>query len=176
MRIASSYLPFQFYPEATFGRMEGDRFITCLEQYNAEIGPNFMTALSVDSDNRIAEAQAAYYIANNDKLGIDAMKQVQGDFDWTYEFSDPEDYGNGIIVYQMDTIYDGSTTTTHFLYYQLDDKYTVEICISGFIGSGYLQTSDELYEEFLKVLEFYRTEENMFILVDPETTEVMVTE
>jgi len=64
--------------------MEGDRFITCLEQYNAEINPNFMTALSVDSDNRISEAQAAYYIANNDKLGIDAMKQVQGDFDWTY--------------------------------------------------------------------------------------------
>lgn len=76
----------------------------------------------------------------------------------------------------MDTIYDGSTTTTYLLYYQLDDKYTVEIYISGFIGSGYLRTSDELYEEFLKVLEFYRTEENMFILVDPETTEVMVTE
>ncbi|MBE5885409.1 MAG: hypothetical protein E7284_03295 [Lachnospiraceae bacterium] len=76
----------------------------------------------------------------------------------------------------MDTIYDGSTTTTHFIYYQLDDKYTVEIGVFGFIGTGNLQTSNELNEELLKVLEFYRTEENMFILVDPETTEVMVTE
>lgn len=159
-----------FYPDGLSA--QGDA--TCLEKYS---GSNyFVTALSMDSDNIISEAIVSYEIDKGYSF-INYCEENKDTLAWTYEVGEPELWDNGITAYEIASLFgDDSKTIMHILYYPLNDEVSISIFISQFLGSSYLLENGELKEEHEKIMEFYRTEEKPFIIVDPETTDVVATD
>lgn len=97
------------------------------------------------------------------------------DIEWSYEIAEPENWSTGIIAYSMVQFFPsaGGTREQYILYYPLDNEYQVLINICGFVGEW---GSDQLPEEQQAILDFYRTEENLFVVVDTETVDVVVSD
>lgn len=143
--------------------------ITYLDTYASS---NYLiTKLSADS-----EASVSYEIDNGDYTFINWCMEWEEE-SWSYEVSEPENWENGIKAYRIDAVFGGGDKTTQYvLYYPLEDDLLVLIDIDGFLGTPYLLDDGELPEENEKILDFYRTEENLFVVVDPETTDVVVSD
>lgn len=155
-----------FYPE-------GEHVVhgTNLEAYNTI--NYFITNLFMDTDNVVSTAWVSYEMDNDYSfINYCIEGEVSG---FKYEVGEPEEWDNGITAYKVDMVYDGGDKTTFYaLYYPLDEVNTILVYIDGFIGTLYAYGEGELPEEQEEILNFYRTEEKPFIVVDPEDVEVIV--
>ena len=133
-----------------------------------------ITTLSVHADKGIGETSASVvYEMDNDYSFINYC--IEGNVSgFTYEVSEPENWDNGIIAYKVDSDYGSDYVLTDYaLYYPLEGDAVIKVYISGFLGD-YYTSGEEFQEEHEEILNFYRTEENVFIVVDPEEVEVVV--
>ncbi len=150
-----------FYPD-------GVEVTSCLQRY--EEMNELHTHLSMDSDNHVSEAGVDYGIEKDYEL-INWMMNPEG-VEWSYKISEPETWDSGIIAYSLEQIWtSGKTNEQYILYYPLDDEYQVVININYFVGD---LADEQLPEEQQAVLDFYRTEENAFVVVDPKEVDVVI--
>lgn len=152
-----------FYPEVVYsGGVSNSEVYTTQNR--------LITNLSADSG-----AVVTYEMDDGEYYFINWCKEWQDG--WYYDVNEPENLDNGIVEYKVDAVYeDGFKTTLHALYYTLDDGSAILICIDGFLGTPSLLENGELPEEHEEILNFYRTEEDLFIVVDPEEVEVIVSD
>lgn len=141
--------------------------MSCLWRYTYE--NYFITAFALNSEKRISDAEISYKIEKDDSY----INSLIEDELW-YSVSEPEEWENGITVYEIEMKIMDAKTTSYLLYYRLDDEFSISIDITGFLGDSYLLDNGELIEENEEIFNFYRTEENLFIVVDPKITEVIV--
>ncbi len=158
---------FEFYPDSADG---GER--TNLDKYNEE---NMLsTTLAMHADKSAGETRAVIvYNMDNDYSFINWC--INGDTSgFTYNVSEPENWNNGITAYRVDSDYGYDYILTDYvLYSQLDDDSVIKVYIQGFLGS-YYSDGEQLLEEHEAILNFYRTAENPFVVVDPATTDVVI--
>lgn len=152
-----------FYPDRE--KYDG---ITYYEDYlNTDY---FFTIIESEDDS----ATVSYEMDEGDHFFINWCKEFEGDM-WSYEVGEPETWDNGITAYKVTSIYDdtGSNTVQYVLYYPLEDGSEMMVCTSGFLGSPHLAPQG-FQESHDTIMEFYRTAEDLFVVVDPETMEVVV--
>lgn len=114
------------------------------------------------------------YSIEKDYETINWMLNPQ-DVEWSYEIDKPENWATGIIAYSLEQIYTsaGGAREQYILYYPVDNEYQVLINICGFVGEW---GSDQLFEEQQAILNFYCTEENAFVIVNPKEVEVIISD
>lgn len=153
-----------FYPD---GVLASD--MTCLQRY--EEWNELQTHISMESDNNVSEAGVTYGIEKEYEL-INWMMNPN-DVDWSYKISKPKNWDSGIIAYNLKQIWEtGETQEQHILYYPMNE-YQVVININYYVGDF---ADEQLPEEQQAVLDFYCTEDNLFVVIDPETTDVVVSD
>ncbi len=152
-----------FYPEKE--HYEGETYFDDYADSNY-----FITIISTDNGS----ATVSYEMDKGDHYFINWCKEFV-DQSWYYEVSEPETWDNGIVAYEVKSIYDdqGSNTVQYVLYYPLEDGSEMMVCTSNFIGSPHLVVPG-FQESHDTIMEFYRTAEDLFVVVDPETMEVVV--
>lgn len=142
---------------------------TNAEAYN-NTASYFVTNFSMNTNNVVSMAMVSYDM-DSDYSYINHY--IEGEVSgFGFEVGEPEKWDNGISAYKVDMIYDsGDKTTFYALYYPVDEFNAILIHIDGFVGT--LNSYEDLSAEQEEILNFYRTEEKLFIVVDPETTEVV---